>query len=313
LLMMLAALPALLTFFIRVFVPESKRWEQERDQGATSYWANRDLFGVLIGSVAACGMIFLWVPSGDTAGGNILGLSFLWQVVGTLVGLAVIVVGYTYPVALYLKRAALANPSKAATWGPTLKRMLLTACLSSVALLGTWGTVQQAPTWAYELAATMRVPLPTVRSDTQIWLALGAIVGTIVAALVAEKLGRRLTYSFLCVGSMIVIPALFLLSTPADAWYVPVLFLCGAITASFYGWLPLYLPELFPTAIRATGQGFGFNFGRVIAAVGVLQLGNLKGALGSSGNVYSILASIYIVGLILVWFAPETKGKPLPQ
>ena len=99
LLMMLAALPALLTFFIRVFVPESKRWEKERDQGATSHWANRDLLGVLIGSVAACGMIFLWVPSTDTAGGNILGLSFRWQVLGTLAGLAIIVVGYTYPVA----------------------------------------------------------------------------------------------------------------------------------------------------------------------------------------------------------------------
>src|SRR5206468_873039 len=45
LLMMLAALPALLTFFIRMFVPESRRWEQERKRGATLYWANRDLVG----------------------------------------------------------------------------------------------------------------------------------------------------------------------------------------------------------------------------------------------------------------------------
>ena len=47
------------------------------------------------------------------------------------------------------------------------------------------------------------------------------------------------------------------------------------MTASFYGWLPLYLPELFPTRIRATGQGFAFNFGRVLAAVGALQSGQL--------------------------------------
>ncbi len=196
---------------------------------------------------------------------------------------------------------------------PTLRRMLLAACLSSVALLGTWGTVQQAPTWAYETAANLAIPLPTIRSDTQIWLALGAILGTIAAALIAERLGRRLTYGLLCVGSMMAIPALFLLSTPADAWFLPTAFVCGAVTASFYGWLPLYLPELFPTAIRATGQGFGFNFGRVIAAVGVLQLGNLRGILETSGHVYSILASIYIVGLVLVCFAPETKGKPLPE
>ena len=47
------------------------------------------------------------------------------------------------------------------------------------------------------------------------------------------------------------------------------------MTASFYGWLPLYLPELFRTNVRATGQGFGFNFGRILAAIGVLQIGNL--------------------------------------
>ena len=52
-------------------------------------------------------------------------------------------------------------------------------------------------------------------------------------------------------------------------------FVAGTCTASFYGWLPLYLPELFRTNVRATGQGFGFNFGRILAAVGVLQVGNL--------------------------------------
>ncbi len=50
-------------------------------------------------------------------------------------------------------------------------------------------------------------------------------------------------------------------------------FIMGTTTASFYGWLPLYLPELFPTRVRATGQGFGFNFGRIIAAIGILQVG----------------------------------------
>ncbi len=53
------------------------------------------------------------------------------------------------------------------------------------------------------------------------------------------------------------------------------MFLAGCFTASFYGWLPLYLPELFPTAVCATGQGFAFNFGRILAAVGALQTGYL--------------------------------------
>src|SRR5207244_12471685 len=148
------------------------------------------------------------------------------------------------------------------------------------------------------------------RSDTQIWSSVGAIIGTIVAALVADLLGRRITYSLLCAGSLVIIPTLFLASTPADAWFFPVVFLVGAITASFYGWLPLYLPELFPTSIRATGQGFGFNFGRILAAIGVLQTGNLMGLFhGSYSQACSVMSLIYLVGLALIWLAPETRRR----
>src|SRR5204862_110449 len=77
-LMMLGAVPALLTFFIRWFVPESAKWEHERGKGATSHWATRDLLGVLIGAIAVCGVIFLWA------------MKLHWSVcvAGTLVGLA---------------------------------------------------------------------------------------------------------------------------------------------------------------------------------------------------------------------------------
>ena len=52
------------------------------------------------------------------------------------------------------------------------------------------------------------------------------------------------------------------------------------MTAAFYGWLPLYLPELFPTRVRATGQGLSFNFGRILAAVGALYMGQLISIFG---------------------------------
>ncbi len=96
-------------------------------------------------------------------------------------------------------------------------------------------------------------------------------------------------------------------------------FLLGGITASFYGFFPLYFPELFPTSVRATGQGFCFNFGRLVAAIGALQLGNLTAlfktdtvtVVQSAANAYSVLSCIYLVGMVLVWFAPETKGRTL--
>jgi hypothetical protein len=82
------------------------------------------------------------------------------------------------------------------------------------------------------------------------------------------------------------------------------------------------LPELFRTSVRATGQGFGFNFGRILAAVGTLQAGNLFAAQvtllgreceGGYPLACSLMSSIYLLGLVLICFAPETKGHTLPE
>ena len=60
-LLMLGATPALLTFFIRLFVPESKRWEGEQREGKTGHWATSDLLAVLVGAVAGCGLVYVWM------------------------------------------------------------------------------------------------------------------------------------------------------------------------------------------------------------------------------------------------------------
>jgi hypothetical protein len=85
-------------------------------------------------------------------------------------------------------------------------------------------------------------------------------------------------------------------------------------TASFYGWFPLYLPELFPTRVRATGQGISYNFGRVFAAVGALTQGALVSSFGGSyARAGAVVTLVYLLGMVLIWLAPETKGKPLPE
>jgi MFS family permease len=99
--------------------------------------------------------------------------------------------------------------------------------------------------------------------------------------------------------------------------------IAGICTASFYGWLPLYLPELFPTRLRATSQGFAFNFGRILAAIGTLQMSSLlpyfgsyttwAGIQGGYAVACSSLTAIYLIGMVLIWFAPETRGQPLPD
>jgi hypothetical protein len=343
-LMMLGAVPALLTFFIRWYVPESEKWERERGKGATSHWATQDLLSVLIGAVAACGIIYLWATPWH------LGV----RIVGSLIGFGIVTWGYTFPVLRYLMRAHDAGLVGGEQWRPTLKRMLLAATISGVALLGTWGTIQQAPAWSGVLVEQERkqevlpvfaassialmaspagqagvmsaatylsgevlpvalTPTPAAAAWTQISASIGAILGTIAAALLGGWLGRRITYFFLCVASFLIIQLFFQTSLTFDTRFVFLAFLTGGITASFYGWLPLYLPELFPTAIRATGQGFGFNYGRILAAIGVLQLQTLQSAIGGLPQACAALSFIYVVGVIVIWFVPETKGKPLPD
>jgi hypothetical protein len=91
-------------------------------------------------------------------------------------------------------------------------------------------------------------------------------------------------------------------------------FIAGFWVGSFYGWIPLYFPELFPTRIRSISQGFAYNFGRILAAIGTLQTSNLLGLFDNSyPRACSVMSLIYLVGLPLIWFGPETRGKALPE
>jgi MFS family permease len=157
------------------------------------------------------------------------------------------------------------------------------------------------------------------RPLTQAASAFGAAVGCVIAAGLGGYLGRRPAYALLCLTSGAALYAFYTFNTVFGTTFVVTAGLVGLITASFYGWLPLYLPELFRTGIRATGQGFGFNFGRILAAVGSLQTGALLKAFPSSdgspdyATACSVAAGVYLIGFVLIWLAPETKGRPLPE
>jgi MFS family permease len=296
LLMLVGALPAVLTLFIRLFVPESGRWVREKEAGSASHWSGYDLLAVLAGAAVAGGVIAVWLPGVD--------VRWEFRLPVTVLGLIGVTLGYLYPARQYLSRATGVSERR-----HVLRRMLLGAGLSAVPLLATWGGFMWVYPWVQKLTDDKNAaPL------TQVSSSLGAAAGCIVGALLGGRLGRRPVYAGLCVLSLAMLLGLFNLNDRYGWEFVLWAGLTGAATASFYGWLPLYLPELFPTKVRATGQGFGFNFGRILAAIGALQTGNL---LNSFGNDYakacSVAAAVYVLGLMLIALAPETKGKPLPE
>lgn len=304
-LMIAGAFPALLIFFIRIFVPESDKWEKEKAAGTTSHWGNSDLIGVLVGGLAGMVIIWSWSPIGVQSAliaGSI-----------TVAGLFAVIWGYLFPVKRYLSRADQAGALGTLNRDGVIRHMLLGAGLAGVALLGTWGAAQQAPKWASELNPN---GWNFVREYTQIATSIGATLATFLMPMVADKFGRRTTYAATCVLAFLSAVTFYKTNTSISAWFFASVFLMGGISASFYGFFPLYLPELFPTRVRATGQGFCFNVGRIVAAVGALQLANLVSLFGAKGptasaNAYIALCSVYFAGVLLVRICPETKGQPL--
>ncbi len=149
----------------------------------------------------------------------------------------------------------------------------------------------------------------------QTLISIGAIIGCFVGAFLGNWLGRRPAYFLLCLLSLIFCLYLFLCFDEYNFSFLVLVGIVGLVTASFYGWAPLYLPELFPTRVRATGQGVSFNSARIVAAVGAMSTGQMMKHWfdGSYPKACAILALVYIIGMIVIWFAPETKGKPLPE
>jgi MFS family permease len=308
LLMLAGTIPALLTLFIRFFVPESEKWLREQKAGAATSWSERDLLGVLVGAAAACGVIVLWGP---------IQLDLGLRIAGSLLGLVIVVIGYLTPARNYLSRSGLSAEARR----ETLVHMLLAAGLSGVPLLGTWAGLMWMYLWVPELPNVTREGAPEAKAILQIASSIGAAVGCVLAAVLGGRFGRRPVYAALCVLSAASMFGFYRLNTEFGAAFIASGTLMSLASAAFYGWLPLYLPELFRTSVRATGQGFGFNFGRIIAAAGNLQMSNLLAFFGgdsaAGGESYAkacaVVAGVYFVGLILIAFAPETKGKPLPE
>jgi MFS family permease len=87
----------------------------------------------------------------------------------------------------------------------------------------------------------------------------------------------------------------------------------GFFVLGIFAWMPIWLPELFPTRLRATAAAFCFNAPRLISSIGPLVAGGLIVSLGGYAQAATIVGSFYILGLLATPFLPETKGKALPE
>jgi MFS family permease len=195
-----------------------------------------------------------------------------------------------------------------------IRATLVGSGLAFVAVFGLWGATNWTPTLVRalpDLQGLSASELTSRVSYATMLLNVGALAGYFSFGPLADRFGRRWIFALMCVGSLVMLPVTFL--TPRT--YVEVLFLLpllGFFNNGIFSGFPIYLPELYPTRIRATGAGFCFNIGRILAASGPFVTGYLVTLLGSFGLAVCVVALIYIVGLLILPFAPETKGQPLP-
>jgi len=182
--------------------------------------------------------------------------------------------------------------------------------LSTVALLGTWGSFLWLSTYVDQTAegtAYQGNAKATIAQYQSIGQIIGGFMGGVLAGIMG---GNKRSWCFLCVTAWASVFALFYFNTVFNTQMIVMAAFAGLFVTAYFGWLPKYLSELFPTRIRALGQGFSFNIGRVLAGFGVLGAGYLVNYFdGDYQKGAMVMCSIYLTGLIVIIFAPRTGGK----
>jgi len=100
---------------------------------------------------------------------------------------------------------------------------------------------------------------------------------------------------------------------PREYWHMLVLLpIFGFVSLSIHAGYAIYFPELFPNHLRATGASFCFNAGRIIAAPMLILSGYVK-TWTTLPNAIAMLGGLFLVGIVVLAFLPETKGEDLPE
>jgi MFS family permease len=199
-------------------------------------------------------------------------------------------------------------------FGPRLRRdTLVASALAFVVLLALWGATVWIPAAVREICARegLQADQQTRYASYAVMLLNGgSLFGYLSFGPLADRVGRRGAFLFFFIGGVILFPVTFLLATTITQVFL-FLPLVGFFTLGVTSGFPIYLPELFPTRVRTTGVGFCYNLGRIVTAGGVFLTGYLSALVGSEAKTASAVSLVYILGMLLLVFARETRGQRL--
>lgn len=197
-------------------------------------------------------------------------------------------------------------------WGP---RVILGTILATVGLGTFWGVTVAGQDLVKDLlvrtgnltdvGARAKFAYGVVETS-------GMFLGLLSFGPLCVQMGRRWTFILLQAGSLVIVPITCYL--PATyAQLVLLLPLYGFFTLSIHAGFAIYFPELFPSNLRSTAAGFCFNAGRLTAApILFLVSARLKETLDLRLAI-TLMSLMFVIGIVVVLFLPETKGQPLPE
>jgi MFS family permease len=187
-------------------------------------------------------------------------------------------------------------------------RTIVGVLIAASMMIAAFGAAMMIPVWVRGFVGTGAAI--AVTSHIFMLNNAGAVLGYLTVIWLADDIGRRGAYFLMALGCAAANLVMFsLISTVTGLmWFAPIF---GFFAIGGFGAFAIYLPELFPTRIRGTGPGFCWNAARILTAVGPLATGSIVSMIGSASAAGTAMTLIYVIGMIAIWFGPETRGVPL--
>jgi MFS family permease len=194
------------------------------------------------------------------------------------------------------------------------RRTLLAFLLSLTTTVGWWAISALLPEFATQMAKAANEATPAVWGLRAALLYTGgAVLAYLVSGFLADGMGRRVYLAFTYAGALVTTALVYLWTHSLDGLLIAS-FINGFFTLGCaYSWMAIYPAELFTSSVRATAASFIFNAARLIAWLFPIIAGTIIKSFGSISQAAVGIGLIYIIGLVVPWFMPETRGKALPE
>lgn len=190
---------------------------------------------------------------------------------------------------------------------PLLGVTVIGITLATVPMIGGWGTANWMNPWADQDGAGV-----VTAADVTQARSMTGLVGSLLGGWIACTLGRKQTYFLVSIATLVIAEYVFWFMVPSGRGFLVGVGALGFFSGIYFGWLPLCLPELYPTRVRSTGSGVCFNFGRILTAATVFGAGALMAAFeGRFERIGRVTSLFFAVGMIAILFAPDTSTKKL--